>query len=90
MIRIHVEGDPVRGLRREAPVTCDCPGYPCEHSLQRPTLIVLPDLPRKPLTMAVADELDASGLHAVADIARRYAVDRPRWWHRFRKGLTPA
>jgi len=50
------------------------------------SLITLPDIPRRPVTMAMADELDRSGLHAVADIARRHAVDRPRWWHRFTKG----
>lgn len=38
-----------------------------------------------PVTMASAQRLDESGFHEVAAIARKYAVDRPRWWHRFRR-----
>jgi hypothetical protein len=40
--------------------------------------------PQRPLvTMALAQELEDGGLHDTAEIARLYAIDRPRWWHRF-------
>lgn len=65
-----------------AEATCACPGAPCEHTAN--FLAVLPDTPRRPVTLAMADELDRAGLHGSAEIARKYAVDKPRWWHRFR------
>ena len=40
---------------------------------------------RGPVTMAMADQLEAAGSFATAEIARKYAIDRPRWWHRFRR-----
>jgi hypothetical protein len=33
--------------------------------------------------MATAAKFEANGQYGLAEIARKYAVDRPRWWHRF-------
>jgi hypothetical protein len=33
----------------------------------------------------MADWFDEQGMFAMAVIARKYAVDRPRWWH----GISP-
>lgn len=44
-----------------------------------------PSPKREPLTMATADKLEDDGFYELAEIARKYAVDRPRWWHRFTK-----
>lgn len=38
---------------------------------------------RGPLTMATAAWFEEKGLYELAEIARKYAIDRPRWWHRF-------
>lgn len=38
---------------------------------------------RGPVTMAMADRFEERGEFGLAQIARTYAVDRPRWWHRF-------
>jgi hypothetical protein len=50
-----------------------------------PTLIYLKDRPRQPVTLAACDRLEARGLHDLARIGRRYAIDRPRWFHRLRR-----
>lgn len=55
----------------------------------QPTIMYLTDKPREPLTMADCDELEKAGLWEVAEIGRKYAVDRPRkphWWKRLWKG----
>lgn len=70
----------------DVPDDCLCPGYPCEH-VPPPTIQTIDKVGYKlaytrPVTLAMADELDRAGLWNVADLARKYAVDRPRWWYR--------
>ena len=36
-----------------------------------------------PVTMAMANLFEERGRYELAVIARKYAIDRPRWWHRF-------
>jgi hypothetical protein len=43
------------------------------------TYRLVPEPKRGPVTMQMAGEFDAAGLYEVAEVARRYAVDRPRW-----------
>ena len=38
---------------------------------------------RPPLTLQMAYDFEKSSLHGMAELARKYAIDRPRWWHRF-------
>lgn len=69
----------------EVPEECRCPGYPCEHVPPPPLTSNAPHVGySQPVTMEMAERLRDAGLWAVADIAEKYAVDRPRWWHRFR------
>lgn len=54
---------------------CDC--TPWCYTVEEPR--------RGPVTMKLADDLESVGLWRLAEIAREVAVDRPRWWHRFRR-----
>lgn len=69
-------------------MSCGCSGSPCEHS--RPSWRALPEFERTPVTMATADRLAALGYFGLARLARRYAVDWPRWWHRFKRPASAA
>lgn len=79
----------VQDFRFETPDECECPGYPCEHV---PVPRIATSLPyhgfSRPVTMAMAAALDEAGLWNVADLARKYAVDRPRWWHRVKRAAA--
>lgn len=71
----------------DVPDACHCPGYPCEH-VPPPTIWVADQVGYKlaytrPVTLEMARQLRQAGLWATADLAEKYAVDRPRWWHRF-------
>lgn len=77
-----------RQFTDDVPDECRCGGYPCEH-VPAPAIQVTDRVGYKlaytrPVTLAMAAELREAGLWAVADLAERYAVDRWRWWHRFR------
>jgi hypothetical protein len=65
--------------------SCACQGQPCDCT---PWLYTVEEPPREPLTLAVCDRLEEAGLYEIARIGRKYAVDRPRWWHRFTKRPT--
>lgn len=63
---------------------CGCVGmYPCPHMRAPLVYLSTPYYGYGVVTMDMADRLDQAGLWGIANIARKYAVDRPRWWHRF-------
>lgn len=62
-----------------------CAGAPCEIQAE---CRVCGGYPRGPITMKTVRRLEDCGSFALADIARKYAVDRPRWWNRVKRGTA--
>lgn len=77
------DGDEMTTAHTQSRITETEDGFVFDFNPRLPIGTTMAPKGHGPVTMAMADDFEKRGQYELAEIARKYAVDRPRWWHRF-------